>query len=128
MNRVRPPRTRPDATPGTRLRARPETPPAIAAAARMLARLGQQVDLARVVLGALLAVAGIVLATFGALADVTLHRGVETGVEPPIVLHVSGRGLATNVDLTRFATEQLPEVAEALRGSDIRYVRQSFAW
>lgn len=128
MNRVRPPRSRSGATQGTRLRARPETPPAIAAAARVLARLGRQVDLARMVLGALLAIAGVLLATFGALADVTLHRGVETGIDPPIVLHVSGRGLATNADLTRFAPEQLPEVAEALRASDIRYVRQSFAW
>jgi hypothetical protein len=79
-------------------------------------------------LGGLVALAGVWLATFGALADVSLHRGVETGTEPPVVLHVSGRGLATNADLTRFAPEQLPEVAAALQASGFRYVRQSFAW
>lgn len=111
-----------------RLRSRAETPPPIAAAARLLARLGRRADTGRILLGALVALAGIWLATFGALADVSLHRGVETGIEPPIVLHVSGRGLATNADLTRFAPEQLPEVAAALQASGFRYVRQSFAW
>ncbi len=96
--------------------------------AKLLTRAGRHVDTGRLVLGIVLALAGIWLATFGALADVSLHRGVETGVEPPIVLHVSGRGLATNADLTRFAPDQLPEVAAALQSSGILYVRQSFAW
>ena len=114
--------------PPPRLRGRTKAPPAIAAAARVLARFGGRPDLGRIVLGVLLAIAGVWLATFGALADVSLHRGVETGIEPPVVLHVSGRGLATNVDLTRFAPEQLPEVAAALQSSGFRYVRQTFAW
>ena len=114
--------------PNLRLRVRTRTPPAIAAAARVLARLGGRPDTIRILLGVLLAVAGIWLATFGAMADMSLHRGVETGIEPPVVLHVSGRGLATNADLTRFAPEQLPEVAAALQASGFRYVRQSFAW
>jgi len=68
------------------------------------------------------------LALGGALADTTLHRGVETGAEEPIVRHATGRDLAANVDLTRFAPEQVPLVATALQANGVRYVRQSFAW
>ena len=107
---------------------RSETPGAIATAARWLVRLGRQPDRVRLLFGILLAALGLLLATFGGLADATLHRGVESGSDEPVVLHVSGRGLATNADLTRFAPEQLPEVAAALQASGIRYVRQTFAW
>jgi hypothetical protein len=90
--------------------------------------LPKNADAARALLAALLALAGVVLAGVAGSADVTLHRGVETGAEQPWVRQPTGRGLATNADLTRFAPEQLDAVASALRENGFRYVRQSFAW
>ena len=40
----------------------------------------------------------------------------------------SARDLAANVDLTRFAPEQLSSVTAGLQANGIRYVRQSFSW
>lgn len=73
-------------------------------------------------------VAGTLLALGGALADATVHRGVESGTEPPVARQVTGRDLAANADLTRFTPDQLPLVATALQGNGFRFVRQSFAW
>ncbi|MDP9365098.1 MAG: beta-galactosidase, partial [Chloroflexota bacterium] len=85
-------------------------------------------DAVRALLAALLALAGVLLGGMAATADQTLHRGVETGAETPWVRQPTGRDLATNVDLTRFAPEQLDAVAAALQENGFRYVRQSFAW
>jgi hypothetical protein len=82
----------------------------------------------RLALASVLIVVGLVLTAGGALADVSLHRGVETGGEAVWVRHPSGRDLATNVDLTRFAPDQLDEVVTALQSAGFRYVRQSFSW
>ncbi|HYO29744.1 MAG TPA: beta-galactosidase, partial [Thermomicrobiales bacterium] len=96
--------------------------------AGLAGRLDRSRDGVRVVRALLAAVAGLALALGGALADTTLHRGVESGAERPVVRHATGRDLATNVDLTRFAPEQVPQVAAALQANGFRYVRQSFAW
>jgi hypothetical protein len=61
-------------------------------------------------------------------ADVTIHRGVGDGTTPPSGRQYTGRDLAANVDLTRFAPEQLPTVSAGLQANGIRYVRQSFSW
>jgi hypothetical protein len=66
-----------------------------------------------------------ILATW---ADVTIHRGVGDGITPPVVRQYTGRDLAANVDLTRFAPEQLASVTAGLQANGIRYVRQSFSW
>lgn len=91
-------------------------------------RLDASLDAVRFARAAVAIVAGIVLALSGALADATIHRGVESGAEPPVVRQVTGRDLATNVDLTRFSPEQLPDVVAALQANGFRYARQSFAW
>jgi len=64
----------------------------------------------------------------GGAVDVYQHRGVETGAERPYVRHPTGREVATNVDLGRFATGEMDGVATALQANGFRYVRQSFAW
>ena len=96
--------------------------------AGLAGRLDRSPDGVRFARALLAAVAGVALALGGALADTALHRGVESGAEEPIVRHATGRDLATNVDLTRFAPEQVPLVATALQANGFRYVRQSFAW
>lgn len=98
------------------------------AAVRVAAAAPRNADAARMVLALLLALAGIGLAGGAAVADLALHRGVETGAEDPWVRQTTGRGLATNVDLTRFAPDQLDAVATALQENGFRTVRQSFAW
>jgi len=85
-------------------------------------------DAGRLLLAVLLIATGIAVVAASAISDVTLHRGVETGRESTWVRHPTGRDLATNVDLTRFAPEQLDAVATALQSANFRYVRQSFAW
>ena len=75
-----------------------------------------------------LAACGLALAILAIWADVTIHRGVGDGITPPVVRQYSGRDLASNVDLTRFAPEQLSSVTAGLQANGIRYVRQSFSW
>jgi hypothetical protein len=75
-----------------------------------------------------LAICGLVLVILATWADVTIHRGVGDGVTPLVVRQYSGRDLAANVDLTRFAPEQLSSVTAGLQAKGIRYVRQSFSW
>lgn len=74
------------------------------------------------------ALAGLVLALSGGLADRAIHRGVESGIEEPLVRQITGRDLALNADLTRFGPEQLAQAADALQVNGFRYVRQSFSW
>ena len=105
-----------------------EPPAGVIAAAHLATRIGSLPDLARVLLAVLLALAGSGLAVFGALADVTLHRGVETGAETPFVRHMVGRDLAVNVDLWRVEPAQVPVIAEKLRQAGFRYVRLSIPW
>ena len=85
-------------------------------------------DAGRLLLALVLSMLGVALASGGALADVALHRGVETGTELPYVRQVTGRDLATNVDLTRFAPAQLNDVVTLVQANGFRFARQSFAW
>lgn len=112
-----------------RLRRREEPPPAIVVAlARRALALRRHPEATRLLRSALLVGLGLLLAATAAVADSRLHRGVESGAETPPVRHLTGRDLATNADLTRFAPDQLPAVAAALQANGFRYVRQSFAW
>src|SRR5690606_33035892 len=61
----------------------------------------------RLVRALLLLSVGLMMALGAAVADVYLHRGIETSAEPPYVQQVSGRGLATNVDLRSFSESQI---------------------
>ena len=79
-------------------------------------------------LAATLALCGLALAVLGTWADVTIHRGVGDGITPPIVRQYTGRDLAANVDLTRFASDQLTSITAGLQANGIRYVRQTFSW
>ncbi len=103
-------------------------PPLIQLGQRLRGRVQRFPDANRLLLCLLLIGTGIAIVSAGAISDVTLHRGVETGGEAPWVRHPTGRDLATNVDLTQFAPEQLDAVAAALQAGNFRYVRQSFAW
>jgi hypothetical protein len=82
----------------------------------------------RAILAATLTVCGLLLSILAIWADVTVHRGVSDGITLPIIRQYTGRDLATNADLTRFAPEQLPAVTSGLQANGIRYVRQSFSW
>jgi len=62
------------------------------------------------------------------MSDVYLHRGVESSAALPVVYQVSGRDLATNLDLLRFPPEQIDDVATTLQENGFRVVRQVFAW
>ncbi len=68
------------------------------------------------------------MALGASVADVYLHRGIETSGSPPFVQQVSGRGLATNVDLRSFTEPQIEAIASTLRSNGFRIVRQTFAW
>lgn len=115
--------------PPPRLSRRDDRPPGfVLLLAGWARRIDASLDAVRFVRAAVAIVAGIVLALGGALADATIHRGVESGAEAPVVRQVTGRDLATNADLTRFSPQQLPDVAAALQANGFRYVRQSFAW
>ena len=96
--------------------------------APLLRRWRGRGESSRLLLAFGLATLGLLLAAGGAVADVYLHRGIETGAEAPMVAHPTGRGLATNVDLTLFASEQLDGVAATLQSAGMRFARQSFAW
>ena len=124
---VRPPRKRRQRPPALPVQ-QVETPKAVATLARWSAGLGRHPDRLRAVLAMALATCGLALTLLATWADVTLHRGVGDGITPPVVRQYSGRDLAANVDLTRFAPEQLSSVTAGLQANGIRYVRQSFSW
>jgi hypothetical protein len=71
---------------------------------------------------------GLCVAVAAVMADVYFHRGVETSASPPYVVQVSGRALATNVDLLAFAPENLDKVVSNLKSSGFFEVRQPFSW
>ncbi|MCD6034185.1 MAG: hypothetical protein K0S78_6371, partial [Thermomicrobiales bacterium] len=124
---ARPRRTRPRQPPSLPVH-HVETPKAVATLARWSAGISRDADRLRAALAVTLAVCGLALAILATWADVTIHRGVGDGITPPVVRHYSGRDLAANVDLTRFAPEQLSSVTAGLQSNGIRYVRQSFSW
>ena len=64
------------------------------------------------------------LITSAGLADAYFHRGISTGTGGGLVLHPTGRELATNADLTIIQPTQLDGVAEQLQIAGFRYVRQ----
>jgi hypothetical protein len=96
--------------------------------AHWVARIGRHSDRVRGLLALMLAGCGLVLTLLATWADVTIHRGVDDGISPPIVRHYTGRDLAANVDLTKFAPDQLAAVTAGLQANGIRYARQSFSW
>lgn len=71
---------------------------------------------------------GASIGTGAAAADIYLHRGIESGAERPYVIHPAGREPAVNVDLVRFDTNQLEQLAAVLAANGFGYVRQTFAW
>jgi hypothetical protein len=83
---------------------------------------------ARVIRALLLLSVGLMLALGAAVADVYLHRGIETSADPPYVQQVSGRGLSTNVDLRSFSEAQVEAIASTLRSNGFSIVRQNFSW
>jgi hypothetical protein len=97
-------------------------------AARGRRRFVGRWDGPRLVLALLTALLGSAFVGGGALSDDYAHRGIENGLERPFALHPTGRDLATNVDLSRYATGELDGVATALARERFRYVRQTFAW
>ncbi|MGI9252605.1 MAG: beta-galactosidase [Thermomicrobiales bacterium] len=109
--------------------ARGQNPPFLLEIAGGISRkITANIERVRMVRSILFALAGLLLALSGALADGAIHRGVESGVEEPVVRHITGRDLAVNADLTRFSPDQLGQVADALQANGFRYVRQPFAW
>ncbi len=88
----------------------------------------RHLDLWQAITGLLLLLLGLGLATSAAIVDSYLHRGVESGAEQPYVVQPTGKGLATNADLRLFPDSALATVAETLRTSGFRYVRQQFSW
>lgn len=74
------------------------------------------------------ALLGLCVATGAAMADVYLHRGVETSAALPYVFQVSGRDLATNIDLLSFSPDQIDATASILSTNGFRVVRQPFSW
>lgn len=82
----------------------------------------------RLVRALLLLSVGLMMALGAAVADVYLHRGIETSAEPPYVQQVSGRGLSTNVDLRSFSEPQIEAIASTLRSNGFTIVRQTFDW
>jgi hypothetical protein len=111
------------------LPARASEPPFIAEViGNITRRITSDIERVRLARSLIFALIGLALALSGGLADRAIHRGVESGIEEPIVRHVTGRDLAINADLTRFGPEQLAQAADALQASGFRYVRQSFAW
>jgi polysaccharide biosynthesis protein PslG len=106
----------------------PPTPGAVVALAGVARALRRDPGLARRVRATLLILGGICLALVAGVADARLHRGVESGAELPPVRQLTGRDLAANGDLTRFAPDQTAAVAAALQANGIRYLRQSFSW
>ena len=96
--------------------------------AQWFGSVSRSADRLRALLAMTLAICGLALAVLATWADATFHRGVADGITPPIVRHFTGRDLAANVDLTRFAPDQLAAVTAGLQANGIRYARQSFSW
>lgn len=84
--------------------------------------------MARLVRALILLALGLILAIGAAVADVYLHRGIETSADPPYVRQISGRGLATNVDLREFEPTRIDSIAATLRSNGFTIVRQPFRW
>lgn len=103
-------------------------PPAILALARWAGGIAREPDRLRGLTAATLALFGFLLVSLSVWTDVTIHRGVGDGLTPIVVRQFTGRDLATNVDLTRFAPDQLSAVAAGLQANGFRYARQSFSW
>ncbi len=74
------------------------------------------------------AILALLLITSAGLADAYFHRGISTGAGGGLVLHPTGRELATNADLTIIQPAQLDGVAEQLQIAGFRYVRQPIIW
>jgi hypothetical protein len=129
------PRTQPQPQmyPGRTSRSRPERRPRrVSPLARFIVRLvvGSPTSPApsHALRAVLLLLLGLSIMTGAAMSDVYLHRGVETSAALPVVYQVSGRDLATNIDLLSFAPEQVGDVATTLQENGFRVVRQVFAW
>lgn len=136
-----PPRTRQTAAPpiaspkdsGRQPRVRPQRRPrSVSPVARLVARLlvGRPLSAGagRFLRAIALLLLGLSVLNGAAMADVYLHRGVETSSSLPLVYHVSGRDLATNIDLLSFPQEEIDAVATTLQERGFRVVRQLFAW
>lgn len=78
--------------------------------------------------GIVMLVLGLLLALSSAVADAYLHRGIETSASPPYVIQVSGRGLATNIDLREYPAAQVEAVAATMRANGFQFVRHPFYW
>jgi hypothetical protein len=97
-------------------------------AAAIVTDPGVEGSLGRLIRALLLLSLSLILALGAAVADVYLHRGIETSAEPPYVQQVSGRGLSTNVDLRLFTEAQIEGIASTLRSNGFSIVRQTFDW
>lgn len=97
-------------------------------AAAVVADPGVDGSLGRLVRALLLLSLSLILALGAAVADVYLHRGIETSASPPYVQQVSGRGLSTNVNLRSFSEAQIESIASTLRSNGFSIVRQEFDW
>ncbi len=82
----------------------------------------------RLIRALLLLSVGLMMGLGAAVADVYLHRGIETSADPPYVQQFSGRGLSTNVDLRSFSEPQVEAIASTLRSNGFSIVRQTFQW
>lgn len=97
-------------------------------AAAMVSDIGVEGSFGRLIRAFLLLSLGLIMVLGASVADVYLHRGIETSGSPPFVQQVSGRGLATNVDLRSFTEAQIEAIASTLRSNGFGVVRQTFAW
>lgn len=97
-------------------------------AAAIVTDTGVEGSLGRIIRALLLLSVGLMMALGASVADVYLHRGIETSANPPYVQQVSGRGLAANVDLRSFTEAQIEAIASTLRSNQFTIVRQTFAW
>ncbi|HET9660573.1 MAG TPA: hypothetical protein VFP05_09615 [Thermomicrobiales bacterium] len=97
-------------------------------AAAIVTDPGVEGSFGRLIRAMLLLSLSLILALGAAVADVYLHRGIETSADPPYVQQVSGRGLATNVDLRSFTEAQIEAIASTLRSNGFSIVRQEFDW
>jgi hypothetical protein len=130
-----PTRRRVVASPLPRIQPRTDPPrrartasPLTTAIAKIVADPAIGSDASRLFRAVVLALLGLCAGTGAAMSDVYFHRGVETSASPPYVVQVSGRDLATNVDLLAFAPENLDKVVSNLKSSGFLEVRQPFSW
>jgi len=77
-------------------------------------------DAARLARAAVFALLGLCVTLGAAIANVYLHRGVETSTKLPYVVQASGRELATNVDFLMFDPSTYDAVAAALKEAGVR--------